>query len=272
MSWPAVAANDLRTAAHERGTLALAAGFLLGFGGLAVLLVQLGSPTFEGYLDLLAPAVGLLVPLAGVVVGYGTVVGERESGTAVLALSMPHSRASLVAGKLAGRTALLVAAVAAPALLTAGWLVATFPAFDAVRYAGFVLATAGYGVVFLWLSAALSMALSSSRRVIVAAFGAYIGITLVWNVAVDVAVTVLYRFRDGALADPAAWVTFVKFVGPNTSFNYLLGATLDAGTVPPAVDAASEPFLTPLGAVLALAGWAFFSVGVGYLSFRRGDL
>lgn len=272
MSWRAIARNDLRVASQERGTLALAVGFLLGFGGLAALLVQLGSPDFEGYLDLLAPGAGLLVPLAGIVVGYATIVGERESGTAVLALSMSHSRADLVLGKLVGRTAILLATIAGPAVLTGLGMVVTFPAFDAGRYAGFVLLAAGYGVVFLWVAAALSMALSSSRRVIVVAFGVYIWFTLVWNVAVDVVVTVLYRFQGAPLADPEPWVTFVKFVGPSVSFNYLLGDLLEAGSVPPAVAGVSEWFVSPTGAMLALAGWTFVPVVVAYLSFVGSDL
>jgi ABC-2 type transport system permease protein len=272
VSWRAIALNDLRVAGQRRGTLALSVGFFLGFGGLAALLVQLGFPDFEGYLDLLAPGAGLLVPLAGIVVGYETVVGERESGTAVLALSMSNSRADLVLGKLVGRTTILLATIAGPAALTGLGMAVTFPAFDAARYAGLVLVAAGYGVVFLWGATALSMSLSSSRRVIVVAFGVYIWFTLVWNVAVDVAVTVLYRFQGTPLADPEAWVTFVKFVGPSISFNYLLGELLDAGSVPPAVVGASEWFVSPTGAILALVGWTFIPVVVGYLSFVGGDL
>jgi len=45
-----------------------------------------------------------------------------------------------------------------------------------------------------WASG-LSMALSTSRRVIAAAFGSYIGLSLVWSVAIDVLVLVLFRFR-----------------------------------------------------------------------------
>lgn len=272
MSWQAIARNDLRGVSRERGSWALFVGFLLGFGGLAALLVQLGDPDFEVYLDILAPGVGLLVPLAGIVLGYETVVGERESGTVVLSLSMPHSRASMVLGKLVGRTTLLVSVVASAAFVTGVGMAVAFPAFELPRYVGFVLLSSLYGAVFLWLSTALSMALPTGRRVIVAAFGAYIGLTLFWNILIDIVETVLFRFRPGPSGEPEAWATFATFVGPRTSFNYLLGSDLDAGAIPPvAVDASAE-FVSSSVAMLALAAWAVLPVVVGYREFRNDDL
>lgn len=272
MTWAAVARNDLRGATDERGVWLLVAGFVVVFAGLVALLVQVDTAQFEPYLDLLAPGVGLLVPLAGIVLGYEVVVGERESGTAVLALSMPNGRLDLLAGKLLGRTALLVAAVgigsAAGGLLGA----VTLSGFDPIRYLGLTVATVGYGVVFCWLAVGLSALLPSTRRVIGAAFGAYIGLGLSWNVLVDAVVLVLFRFRGTALVDPPTWAVAATFVGPRTAFNYLLATGVDAGAVPPVAVDATAWFVTAPVAVLALACWAVLPVLVGYVSFRRHDL
>ena len=272
MSWQAVARNDLRSALNERGSWGLFAGFLLGFGGLAVLLVMLGDPEFEGYLWLVAQGVGLLVPLAGVVLGYEAVVGERESGTAVLTLSMPHSRADLVIGKLAGRTALLTAVITGAALVTSLLILLFYPTFSVTRYVGLVLVTIAYGTVFLCISAALSMALSTSRRVIAAAFGTYIGLILSWSPAIDLIELILFRGRPGQSPDPETWATLLTFVGPNTSFTYLVSETLDIGTVPPGISDSSASFITPGVAMLAFVVWSALPVVVGYQSFRRSDL
>jgi len=271
MSWQAIARNDLRKAIHERGAWALFVGFFLGFGGLAALLVQLGDPEFEEYLDLLASGVDLLVPLAGIILGYEAIIGERESGTAVLSLSMPHSRAGLVVGKLVGRTTLLATVMAVAALLAGTILLFFYPSFSASRFVGFTAISIVYGTTFLWIAAALSMALSTSRRVIAAAFGAYIGLTLFWIALINLTETVLFRFRQTS-GDPEAWVTFASFIGPNTSFNYLLAKTVDAGTVPAAVVDSSADFVTPAVGLLALAGWAVLPVIGGFLSFRQVDL
>ena len=272
MSWQSVARNDLRVARSERGAWVLFAGFLLGFCGLALLLVQLDSPAFGEYLDLLAGGFGLLVPLSGIVLGYETIIGERESGTAVLSLSMPQSRAELVLGKLVGRTVLLGAVVAGPALVTCLVLVAFYPEFSLSRYLGFVLTTLLYGAVCLWISVGLSSALSSSRRVIIASFGTYVGLTLVWGVLIDIVVAVLFRFRPTDPSDPETWATFTTFVGPNAAFDYLLAEVVDTGTVPPIAANSAAGFVTPVVALLALLTWASLPVIVGYLRFQRADL
>lgn len=272
MNWHAIARNDLRSALNERGAWALFAGFILGFSGLAALLVLLGNPEFEGYLSTLAGGVGLLVPLAGIVLGYEAVIGERESGTAVLTLSMPHSRAGMIIGKLVGRTVLLTSVIAGAALITSAVILLTYPSFSLTRYVVFMLLAGVYGTVFLWVSAALSMALTTSRRVIAAAFGTYIGLTLVWNPVISLTETILFRGRPTPSREPESWVTFLTFIGPDTSFSYLLSQALDIGTVPAAVADSSATFIIPSVAVLALAAWAILPVIAGYVSFRRSDL
>lgn len=272
MSWRSVARNDLRVARSERGAWGLFGGFLLAFCGLALLLLQLDSPEFEGYLDLLTAGVGLLVPLAGIVLGYEAIVGEREAGRIVLSLSMPHSRTSLLVGKLIGRTLLFAAVVGGAAALTCLVLVPFYPSFSPWRYLGFVVVTVLYGGAFLWISVGLSMALSSSRRVIVAAFGAYIGLTLTWGASVDIVEAVLFRFRPTDPGDPETWVTLATFVGPNTSFTYLMARIADAGTVPPVAADSTAGFITPGVALCALLLWAGVPVAVGYSRFQRADL
>ena len=270
MSWRVIARNDVRSMSTERGTLGLFTGFLLGFGGLAALIFYVGEPNFEGYLDLVTVGAGLLVPLAGIVLGYEAIIGERESGMAVLSLSLPHSRADMILGKLAGRTALLTGAIMSTGVVAGVGLALFYPSFDALRYLGVLVVVAAYGTVFLWLAATLSMALSTSRKVIAVAFSAYIVLVLMWSVILDLVVVVLFRFQPPR--EPESWATFATFVGPNTAFNYLLAELLDAGTMPAiAVDPTVE-FITPAVAVLSLLGWTLIPVLLGYTSFRGSDL
>jgi ABC-2 type transport system permease protein len=57
-------------------------------------------------------------PIVGVVVGYNAVSGGRESGSLKLLLSLPHSRADVVFGKVVGRGAALSLAVFAGVVRT----------------------------------------------------------------------------------------------------------------------------------------------------------
>jgi len=270
MNWQVIARNDVRRSINQRGIWTLLAGFLLGFCGLAVLVLYLGDPDFQGYVEIIKGGAGLLAPLAGIILGYEAIIGERESGTAVLSLSLPQSRADLVLGKLVSRTLLLCGTIAAAGVITAVVMIPTYPSFDFPQYVGLLVGVAGYAAVFLWLSAALSMALSTSRRVIAAAFGTYIGLTLFWNVLIDVLVSILFRFQPPR--QPETWVTFSKFVGPYTTYNYLLSKLSSIGSLPPVAVTSTEEFITPAVAVLGMIGWILLPVGLGYLSFRRSDI
>jgi ABC-2 type transport system permease protein len=229
----------------------LAGGFLLGFGGFAALIAYVGDPDFQGYLNLLAPGMTLLVPLAGIIVGYDALVTERESGAAVLTLSMPHSREALIAGNIASRTAQFVGVVGVPTALTGLGMAVTYPAFEAVRYLGFVGVTVGYGLVFVWVAAALSIAS--------------------WDVLIAIAEGVLFRFRSTG-PEPVAWATALTFIGPQTATEYLLGTVINAGAVPPVANEVTAWYISPVVAAVALVFWAVGPVAIGSWSFQQSDL
>lgn len=271
MSWRVIAQKNLTGATRSRESLLLASGFLLGFGGFAALIVYAGEPDFEGYLNLLAPGITLLVPLAGIIIGYDTVVTERESGAAVLTLSMPHSRKALVLGNLASRTAQFSGLVVIPTVLTGLGLAVTYPGFAVVRYFAFVGVTVGYGLVFVWVAAALSMALSTARRVIAAAFGAYVGVVLSWDTLIALVEGLLFRFRPTG-PEPVEWASFATFIGPQTAVEYLFGEVIGAGGVPSVAREMTAWYISPVIATLTLVLWASVPVSIGYWSFWQTDL
>jgi ABC-2 type transport system permease protein len=86
MNWHVIARTDVRRSVNQRGIWALVGGFLFGFGGLAALILYVGDPNFQGYIELLKAGAGLLVPLAGIVLGYESIIGEQES--------VPHKASS----------------------------------------------------------------------------------------------------------------------------------------------------------------------------------
>lgn len=272
MTWLAVARNDLRQSVRSTGTWTLTALFLVVLGGTAYALAELATPEFDVLLDVVELLVALLLPLVGVVVGYDAVVAERESGTLALLASLPNSRRDVVVGKVIARAAVL----AGPLLVgsTGAGLVSAvqYPSFALVRYLGFVAVTFLYGLTFVGIATALSMALSSSRRVIGGAFGAYVVLVMFWNQLVDVLVVILFRFRPGALPDVPAWAEFLRFLDPRTAFVYLLGTWLDVGTTQPAMDLDSLWFTSRVAATAVLVAWVVVPVALGYVVFARSDV
>ncbi|WP_435361530.1 ABC transporter permease [Haloarchaeobius sp. DFWS5] len=271
MSWQAVLRNDLRATVRSKSVWALAAVFLLAIGGLAYAIAELAEPNFDAFLEVSSIIVALLLPLVGIVVGYEAIIPERESGSIVLALSLPNSRPELVAGKLLGRASVLVGPFLVGAIGGITVLVWRYSGFDFVQYVLFVLLALVYALVFLAVATALSMALSSSRRVIGGAFGAYVALVMFWNQLVDVVVVLLFRFQPTALADLPLWAESVKFLTPRTSFVYLVAETLEIGAGVTAIDVGSQWFASPAVAMLALLAWVVVPLGLGLHRFGSAE-
>jgi len=267
----AIARNDLRETRQSKILWLLGATIMLGFGALTYAAGEFLSSGFDLYLDVLTGVFVLLAPLIGVAVGYKAVIAERESGTIALLMSLPHSRVELVVGKLLGRF-VVAGALLGFALVGSGVVsLAVYPTFDFSGFVGFSLLVLFYTFTFVALATGFSMALSSSRRVIGAAFGAYVLLIMLWNQVVDVLVLILFRFRPSGLADPPLWAESAKFCTPLTSFTYLLDTTLGVGPGATGLDVGSQWFASNWLALLVLSAWIVCPPALGYLSFRSTE-
>jgi ABC-2 type transport system permease protein len=106
------------------------------------LVIQLPPPTARDAYVQFIKSLDQLVLIAIIITGAGVVSGERSSGTAILALTKPLSRAAFVVTKILSQTMLLATATA---LGTAVFLAVTAAIFDGAGAARLVTA------VGLWL-------------------------------------------------------------------------------------------------------------------------
>ena len=271
MSSLAIARNDLRETRQSKILWLLGATIMLGFGALTYAAGEFLSSGFDLYLDVLTGVFVLLAPLIGVALVYKTVIAERESGTIALLMSLPHSRVELVVGKLLGRF-VVASALLGLALLGSGVVsLAVYSTFDLARFVGFSLLVLLYTFTFVALATGFSMALSSSRRVIGAAFGAYVLLIMLWNQVVDVFVLLLFRFRPSGLADPPLWAESAKFCTPFNSLTYLIDTTLGVGPGVTGIEIGSQWFASTPVALLILGAWVVCPPVLGYLSFRAAE-
>ncbi|PAU83645.1 ABC transporter [Halorubrum salipaludis] len=202
MSLVAIAEKDFQEAVRSRGMLILVALFSL----LVAIFAYVVRPTGQGEQfateALLSFAVGpflvtTLVPLVGVVVGYNAVSGERESGSLKLLLSLPHSRADVVFGKVIGRGGALALAVLAGFLLPGLVLFAlaqtgALATFNVGAFLGYTVFAAVLGIVFVAITVGCSAAATTQRR------------ALIGGVAIFVLFVVLWGFVTGQLLDAAS--------------------------------------------------------------------
>ncbi|MFC7136684.1 ABC transporter permease [Halobaculum litoreum] len=289
MSVRGVARVDLRTAVRSRmvwwltGVLTVLS--VLGTSLVALLGVE-GATAVDAVGTLSLPAV-LLVPLASIVVGYVAVVGERRSGSLKLLLGFPVSRAAVVAGKLAARTATVALAVLvafAASGVVAGLLYGGVPAG---RYAAFALATVGLGVAFAGLAVGVSAGVATRGRALAFAVGSYLLLVLFWQPVVAGVHYAATGTLPGAVVP--AWYLLLERLSPVGAYQTLMRAALDTGATasvfavrPPAASAAplstqlgGDPvpwYLSDAAAALVLCAWAALPVVVGYLRFRGRDL
>lgn len=272
MSWRAVARKDVRDSARAKSVWLLTGVFLLFFLGLAYAVPLLGDDEFDTFLQVSSMVVSLFLPLVGIVLGYKAVIAERESGTVALLLSLPHSRRDVAIGKFVGRSIVLLVPTVIGLLAAAPLVAVRYQSVDPLQYAGFALATVGFGLTFLALAIGLSMATTASRRVTAGAFGAYVGLVMVWTTVVDVVVVLLFRFEQSALASPPSWAPFAKLLDPTTAYAYLLGDGIGSGIDPPVSTFGDHWFTEPPVAVLVLVAWIVVPLVLGFRRFERSDL
>ncbi|MFB6102414.1 MAG: ABC transporter permease subunit [Haloplanus sp.] len=274
MTWTAVARKDFEDAIRSRWVAGLSTLFVLLVSAAAYLVRPAPGQTISSNqilnsLFVRDALVTTLVPLIALIVAYNAVVGERESGSLKLLLSLPHSRADVVFGKVAGRAGAIAAPIAVGFLLPAViFLIAPPVNFDAASYLGYTLLTAVLGVVFVSIAVGFSAAASSSRRAVAGAVGIYFLFVPLWG-----AVRFPLQFYLGTGGAPS-WLPLtgqqvlrmLTLLNPTGSFKtvsnaFLQGALYTKGDVNMQVSA-----------TLMLLVWILVPPLLGLLWFQEADL
>ena len=272
MSPLAVARNDLRGAVASRGVRLYVAGLTLGLAAVGELVRRVGDPSFGAFLEVTAVVAPLLFPLVGVVLGYRAVVAARQSGTLVLSLSLPNSRASFAAGAFLARATIVAASFGIAGAVAGPYLAFILEGFDLGRFVGFLLLLTAYTLSFTGLATGLSLGVSTTRRAVSAAFGAYLLLVMLWRTVVDVAALLLFRFRGNPTMEPPTWLEFARFVSPEALLRSLGATALDVGTAPPPAVVGTEWFVDAGVAAALLVGWTLVPLLLGFLRFSRSEV
>ena len=271
MSLRAVARKDFHDTVRSRGMVALVGLFSLLVALFAYVVRPQGAAGQFATELLLSAFVGPvlvtgLVPLVGVVVGYNAVSGERESGSLKLLLSLPHSRADVVFGKVLGRSAALTVAVFAGFLLPATVLVATPVPFNAGSFLGYTVFAAVLGAVFVSIAVGCSAALATRQRALIAGIGIYVGFVLLWGFFTG---RVLGAFQGPIETLPVTVTSvraFLDVANPTTGVEVLANGFLADQLF------AGDAVNRQVSAVSMLVFWALAPPLVGLLVFDRADL
>lgn len=270
MSWRIIARQDWADAADQRSTrvlLALVAMAILLAGYIYPITLQprtsATTAVFSSY------AVGwltTLVPLVGILLGYGAVVSERESGSLLLSLSLPISREDVLLGKYVSRTGLLAAAIVASMAVAGGLVVYPWGTLKLLPFLGFVVLTVLFGAIWTGIGLAVSLLVSTKRRALVLGVTVFFLLVIVWDAVVS-AIALGLRALDlvgEELPDP---LQFVVGLEPGRLYG-----RLTAGFIDPSRSVDGAWYLSEWIALVLFALWLVGPLGLAYLRFSGVDL
>lgn len=144
--------------------------------------VQDAGPLDRAGLGSVADIVGLVVPLAAILLGFSAFAADRERGTLRLALGNGARPGHLFAGRLAALALALALVVGVP-LLGLGALAITSPGAEGwqagPRLLAWVAAQIAYATVFLLIAMLISLAARTARGALAASLAVWVGLCVV---------------------------------------------------------------------------------------------
>jgi ABC-2 type transport system permease protein len=296
VSWLAVARKDFGDAARSR-TLWVVIGLLVLFvGGLGVLyglfleeFAETGGEGRQVTLGLILLLTGrpiggigplqVIGPLVGLLLGYKSIAGERESGQLKLLLGLPHSRLDVVVGKFLGRSAVALVGLGAACLVAGLAVLVTFGRLAPGAFLGFVVVTGLFVVIHVAVGVGIS-ALTPSTTVATVLMVAYVAVVqFAWGLLFTIGEFVL---RSGSGDVPDAFY-LLRESTPANAYDRLLPLVVESVA---AFDRAREGAQGPLGGglpegafyaqdsygLVLLAFWLVVPLGIGLARFATTDL
>lgn len=270
--WQTIAGREVRTLWRARTAKAGVALVVLVFAlGGYVAPTTVPAPTIVEYDGLLRGGVGFLVPLFGLLLGYRTVVAERAAGRLTLVLSLPHSRAGVVLGKLIGRGAVLVGTITAGVLVGGALVDYPFGSVALDTLAVYLLTTLAFGLIYLVVGVAISTITASPRRATVLTFGVFFLSVVAWPQLPGPFYQALsyLGLAGDRLPD---WALFVHGLDPGLLYRRVLDAYVVGVERGPYLGTGAPWYLGGGAAAGLLLAWLVVPAVGGYRRFRGTDL
>ncbi|MFB6146098.1 MAG: ABC transporter permease subunit [Halobacteriaceae archaeon] len=273
MTWAVVAKKDFRDSIRAKTLWAIVAVFAL----LIAASVFVFSELFGGQeqaasqllLSLMTPT-SILLPAIGVMVGYKAIIGERNSGSIKILLSLPHSRRDAIAGKFVGRTAVVTVAVALGAIIGAVVFLVVAGTFAPVKYLAYVATSIVLGATFVSIAVGFSALTTSDTVAIIGGVGLVLLFTLLWNILTFLVGFLLGEYAGVAQQTTRDFIGFISAINPANAYSRLLRPLLgvETGDLPGGGAFFNEPWFS----ALIILVWLIAPLALGYWRFEQADL
>ncbi|SFS54673.1 ABC transporter permease [Halostagnicola kamekurae] len=287
MSAITIAQKDFQDAIRSWMLLGLTAVFVVFTAGAAYVYIALGAIGGSGggeqvsslaLINFLSGLTVFFIPLIGLIVGYKSIVSERESGSIALLLSLPHTRRDVVLGKVLGRTGVVFVSAIVGFLIAAGVVVVLSGSLSFGSYVLFVLASLALALTFVSLAVSFSAATRSSTLSLVGA-GALTSLFIfpvIWSLIPTLVRFILNEYTPLTLdmATQPEWAQFFVQLDPTAAYSNVLHVLIPDLTSGPLAGAGGDvPFyLAPSFGFVILAAWIVVPLMLGYYRFNSTDL
>lgn len=263
MSWFLVARQSVRESVRSRELLSLVALFGLMFGAVGLLVATNSSgDATDDLVNILLVASGMIVPIAGLMLGQPAISAKREDGRLRLLFGQPISRTELVVGSYVGNAIVLAASLCAGVAATVVGYLVLGGTLDGQQVGAFLLGSIGLGVAYLGFSIAASAASRTTRWATFNMLGVYLLFIGIWRMGPH---AVLFFSNGMTFPDEIpAWVDLIAGLSPSVAFERLFG--FDGIEF---FEASS--YTSPEFSVAVLVVWAVVFPVIGLLRFRSID-
>lgn len=242
-----------------------------------------GGTGFRDPRDTAAGVVGLasiIVPIISLMLGYGTIVNEREQGSLALLLSMPITRLETVLGKFLGLGAVIATSIVAGMGLGGLIIVGAAGGDGGAEYAAIIGGTVLSGLAFL----SFGMLISTVSRTRGMALGLSVVAWFFFVIIFDVIlIGVLFATGNGPQVGPGGgggggnaassvpeWFFGAQMANPASAFDLFSAVVLGQSSF---FSAGGYPGFVSAGSTAsAMLVWALWPLLVSILLIGRQDL
>lgn len=215
---------------------------------------------------------GLLVPIMALIAAYLAIAGERESGSLKVILGLPPSRGEVLVGKFFGRSGVVAIGLALGFVVSGVVTAALYGGLPVAAFVGTTALTVLLGVSFVGVAIGISAITATRARAMTLAIAAYLGLTLLWDLAPNVVHLLVTGEMPGAVVP--GWFLLLQGLSPTGAYNALVQRVLLGGgaAVEARIGGTAPGYLDPAVFLVILLAWTIVPLLAGYLTFRRADL
>jgi len=274
--WFDVAKKDFADAARSKMLWALSAVMIL-FVGIASYApnAMMEDPDIEAALNFMSSPMLILIPILAMIVGYMSIVGERDTGSIRMLLSLPIVRWEVLVGKFVGRLGVLTLPTVAGFGVGAVVMVALYGDVPAGSFVEFLVLTLLVAMLYIAIAVGISASVDSRGKAMGLAAGAILVLEYLWS-AVPLGIYYLLNGNLTMTGGVPDWFQFMSFLTPKASLQKFLLMFFDFGFANSlgGLQAGSDApiYLQNWFSGIVVLLWIVVPLAIGYVRFQRATI